>query len=190
MSKLFISSLILIFSFSVLAIEEPSFQQLDKDGDFEVRLYDQILVAEVTCQEASSYDDCSGENFRVLFNYISGTNDRNEKIDMTAPVIQTLEGQKWTMAFAMPASYLSLEDLPEAYDKRITLKAYNNLKVGVIVFSGFVNTGKINKNFDSLLGWLKTNDYNKVSTDFMIARYNSPWALPFFRRNEIWTKVQ
>jgi hypothetical protein len=190
MKNILFTAFCLLLSFNIFAIEEPAHQVLDKDGDFEVRMYDQILVAEVTCKFAKEYDDCGSENFRVLFKYITGSNERNEKIEMTAPVIQTLKNQKWTMAFAMPASYQALGELPLAFDKRITLKEYKNLKVGVKKFSGFMSTSKINSNLDQLFNWLKVNEYKKSSTDFMVARYNGPWSLPFLRRHEVWTNLQ
>ena len=63
------------------------------------------------------------DGFRVLAGYIFGGNAEEEKIAMTAPVQQSMEGEQ-EMAFMMPAQY-ALEDLyrvPEPQDQRVAFR--------------------------------------------------------------------
>jgi SOUL heme-binding protein len=84
-----------------------------------------------TTTEAISMDDSMSFMFRKLFNYISGHNDQNIKIEMTVPVSVYIEPgagpnceSKFTMAFYIPAihqqsppipsdSTVSIEERPE-----------------------------------------------------------------------------
>ena len=57
-----------------------SYKTLFSDDTFEVRLYDPVLKAKTFSSEGSN------NNFGKLFRYISGYNQKNEKIAMTTPV--------------------------------------------------------------------------------------------------------
>jgi len=81
---------------AVANIEEPNYKVVRQDGDFEVREYGSMIVAEALV--TGSLDDASGRGFRVLADYIFGNNiaaapasskGQSEKIAMTAPVMMT-----------------------------------------------------------------------------------------------------
>jgi hypothetical protein len=81
---------------AVANIEEPPYKVVRQDGDFEVREYGTMIVAEALVP--GSLDDASGRGFRLLADYIFGNNiaaapgtskGQNEKIAMTAPVMMT-----------------------------------------------------------------------------------------------------
>ena len=59
-------------------VETAKYQVIRMDRDFEIRRYDRILLA--TVKNAPS-------RFRVLFNYITGSNKSKKKVAMTSPVI-------------------------------------------------------------------------------------------------------
>lgn len=129
-----------------MAIEEPKYTVTQKNDTFEIRAYAPYVVAQT--EVTGDYDDMGGKAFRILFKYISGENQEQSKIEMTAPVIQEntkQEGQKIQMtapviqeldtknpksafySFVMPENF-TLATLPLPLDKRITLKEIPNLK--------------------------------------------------------------
>ena len=66
-----------------MAIEEPGFRVLDRDGAFELREYAPYLVAETRVE--ASFTDAGNVAFQRLFRYISGNNTAQQNIAMTAP---------------------------------------------------------------------------------------------------------
>jgi SOUL heme-binding protein len=74
-------------------IEEPAFESIKKEGDFEVRQYRGFIVAETFVK--GDMDNAGSEAFRAIAGYIFGGNisaaasssaNSSEKIAMTAPV--------------------------------------------------------------------------------------------------------
>ena len=79
LKKLFTAVLLLstLLSSNVFSAEEtPDYEQILKEGAYEIRDYPPILVAKAT----------GGNLFRTIADYIFGNNSRNEEIPMTAPV--------------------------------------------------------------------------------------------------------
>ena len=81
-----------------------------------------------------------------------------------------------------------IKDLPSPSGQDITFEKFNLDKCAVIRFSWFVNNRKIIKYKRKLQKFLDDNEY-KATSPFMINRYDSPWKLPFMRRNEILVKI-
>ena len=108
-------ALLALHSFPVMAIDEPSFQVVSRQDPFELRDYRGYVVAQTFVDGA--FDDAGNEAFRRLFRYISGANQGQVQIRMTAPVEQEaasrplagagpLEqqrvGERWRIAFVLP----------------------------------------------------------------------------------------
>ena len=72
---------------TAMAIEEPRFKVLEKDGSFELREYSTHIVAETRVE--AGFEDAGSLAFQRLFRYISGNNVAQQKIAMTAPVTQS-----------------------------------------------------------------------------------------------------
>src|SRR4030042_2787698 len=120
-----------------MAIEAPEYETVYEDRKFEIREYEDYVLAEVEID--GDFVVALQKGFRVLAGYIFGGNvsrDRidmtvpvteqavsGEKIDMTAPVISSSidEGKKYRIAFTMPSKY-TLENLPESADKTISFR--------------------------------------------------------------------
>ena len=116
-----------------MAVEEPKFRTVLKDGPFEVRDYPALTVAEVTV--TGGQWSAANQGFRLLANYIFGGNARRQSIPMTAPVVQERTGQQipmttpvtqtpgpegWVVRFIMPAGSTP-ETLPVPDDKQVHL---------------------------------------------------------------------
>lgn len=61
--------------------------------------------------------------------------------------------------------------------------------MAVLRFGGWATEDKVIKYQKTLMGYL--DQYNlSIKGKFMVAQYNSPWAIPPFRRNEIMVRVK
>lgn len=67
-----------------MAIESPKYTLERKDGDIEIRKYDDYIVAQVDIE--SDYGSALNKGFRILANYIFGANHKKSNIKMTTPV--------------------------------------------------------------------------------------------------------
>ena len=67
-----------------MTIESPAYTVEKKEGDIEIRLYDDYISAHVDLE--ADYDSALNKGFRILANYIFGANHKKSKIKMTAPV--------------------------------------------------------------------------------------------------------
>ena len=204
--KLHIYFLILFSTFSfiapmnVMAAEEPKYELIEKSGEFELRQYLQMLIAEVLVD--GDMDQASGKGFRLIADYIFGNNitetgsskkikmtapvtiePRSEEISMTIPVsLKNISG-RWQVSFVMPSKY-TLDTIPLPNNKQIMLRKVPARKVAVLEFSGFANEKNTANRTQELLKWMDKN--NLISTGSIeLSRYDPPWTLPFLRRNEI-----
>ena len=132
-----------------MAIESPRYRVVQKDNKFEIREYDDYILAEVEID--GDFSSALLKGFRVLADYIFGGNTSKAHITMTVPVVQQVagseniemiapvtsspveEGKKYIIAFTMPSKY-SLESLPEPEDKSISFRKITRHKVAAIKF--------------------------------------------------------
>ncbi len=186
-----------------MAIESPRYQTVHKDKKFEIREYEDYVVAEVEID--GNFDSALRKGFRVLADYIFGNNTSKTRINMTAPVTQqasageriemtapvtsapVAEGKRYRIAFFMPSKY-TLENLPEPVSGDISFRNVARHKVAALRFSGNLNSRLAIRKAKELETWLHENKYSKKSS-FIFAQYNPPWILGLFRRNEILTEV-
>jgi len=166
-----------------VAIEPASYQVLLKDGPFEIRLYEPMVI--VTCRET---DVDRGDGFNRLFSYISGSNQASLRIAMTAPVINYFEDPQSTTSFVMPRQY-QLQDLPQPNDPTLQLRELGKRHVAAVIFSGKINSRVIDQKTTELQGWLR--EKNKITAgNIALARYNPPFIPGFIQRNEIMIEIQ
>ena len=175
---LFISLLASVMATQANAIEEPVYQ-VEKSWEaeqIEIRAYAPRVMAVTDMAE-----DSDG-GFKVLAGYIFGGNAQEEKIAMTAPVQQSMAGEK-EMAFMMPAEY-ALKDLPEPEDQRVSFREAPAYTAAVIQFSGWASAEKADENWQQLRRFLIAEGID-ITGEPTLNQYNPPWTLPFMRRNEI-----
>ena len=191
----------------LMAIEEPKYTLMEKYEAFEIRKYSPYLVAQT--EVSGTFDERGGKAFRILIKYISGENQQQSNIKMTAPVIQENsdeEGQKISMtapviqekgkedsnsaiiSFVMPESF-TLDTLPSPSDNRITLREIPAKTVAVLQYSGGWTEERYKEHEAILIKALQDANI-KIIGEPSFARYNSPFALWFIRRNEIMIEVQ
>ncbi len=176
-------------------VEQPDYTVSMTDGAIEIRSYGSMIAAEAEVKGERKV--AFNEGFRLIAAYIFGANKPNAKIAMTAPVqqqsaqtiamtapvTQQTSGDSWKVSFIMPGSW-TLETLPMPNDPRVTLKPVPAKRMLAIRFSGSAS--------DSLIQ-AKTGELRRYAVDKklattgepLLAFYNPPWTLPFFRRNEV-----
>lgn len=202
-----IGILLLLLQGTLMAIEEPHYQVIEKNDTYEIRTYDAYIVAQT--EVSGTFYEMGTKAFKILFNYISGGNQTRSNIKMTAPVIQeksqnsgqkikmtapviqevtTNTPQKAKYSFVMPKEF-TLDTLPLPRDKRIQLIEIPSKTVAVLMYSGGWGEKKYKKHEAILLNSLKRSGITPIG-QANFARYNSPFALWFMRRNEIMIEIK
>lgn len=164
--------------------EQPFYEVVQKiSGQSEIRRYEARLAAEATVQ---SDDYSSGRNaaFRLLFDYISGSNLIQKEISMTAPVETVADKANIVrMLFFFPNKY-SLKNVPEPTDSRVRVVIVPKQNFAVLRFSGVADEELVSDKSAELLELLK-NGVWEISGSPSVFGYDPPWTLPLFRRNEV-----
>lgn len=163
--------------------EEPDFAVVRTDGDFELRDYPALVVAEVS--HAGTRERASGASFRRLAAYIFAQDrpEGGEKIAMTAPVLQDepRPGQ-WRMRFVMPAKH-TLETLPPA-PADITLTKTPARRMGALRFSGNGSGADLALMEARLREWIAAQRLMPAG-EAEFAFYDAPMIPGPLRRNEV-----
>jgi hypothetical protein len=181
---------------SAMAIEETTYEVIQKSDQFEIRDYSPHIVAEVVV--TGTLEKAGSKAFRKLFGYISGDNRSRtkiamtapvsqqaagEKIKMTAPVSQERMGDKWLVSFMMPAEF-ALETLPIPDNREIVLRQVPQRRMAAVRYSGFWSEKAYLKNKLVLEKWIRDSGLT-ITGNPIWARYNPPFTPWFMRRNEI-----
>ena len=186
------------------AIDEPAYAVVQTTDVFEVRQYAPYLVAEVVVPGPVS--EAGNQGFSLLGGYIFGKNKGERKLEMTAPVTQTalppappvkLEmtapvtqaatAGGFLVQFVMPKGY-TLATLPEPLDARVKLREVPGNRVAVIRFSGSWSQSTYEEQLQKLRSALAAAGMTTAGEP-VSSRYNSPFSLPFLRRNEVWLNL-
>jgi len=187
---------------SAMSLEQPNYTVVYKDGDIEYRQYDSYLVAETVIENSKDYSDAGNEGFRRLFRYITGGNQSQSKIAMTAPVQQTPSNEKiamtapvqqtnsvngWRVAFMLPTKY-TIETAPIPADSRIQVREVDGRLMAVLRYSGRWTESNLVEKRSSLIAAIDANGIEVVG-EVQSALYNPPYTPPFMRRNEVMVEV-
>ena len=191
----------MFLSATTMATEEAEYTVLLKEGNLEVRQYQPHIVAETVVDK--EFEDAGSEAFGRLFKYISGNNQSQQEIAMTAPVGQVAGGQeiesqeidmtapvgqtqvdgKWAVSFMMPGSF-TMQTTPKPRDERITIRQVPERTMAAIEYSGFWSKSGYEKNKARLEAWINKKGFI-VQGKPVWARYNAPFMPWFLRRNEV-----
>ena len=193
-------AIVVLTSGVAMAIEEPEYEIVADHGDFEVRRYAPMILAETRVD--SEFEKAGNEAFRRLFGYISGDNEARAKIEMTAPVVQEPSSQKiamtapvvqesddsgWRVAFVVPAEF-SWETAPRPTDPRVTLRQIPERMIAAVRFSGTWGEERFTGHEGELRELLAEHDLQPIG-EAVYARYNPPFTPWFMRRNEVMIPV-
>ena len=163
-------------------VKQAKYTVIKKLKNVEIRLYDPLVLAKV-----DGYGDVC---FNLLFDYISGNNNAQKKVEMTSPVIsQKIEmtapvlSDQDSIAFVIPEKF-TIENTPKPNDNRIKIQQIPQRYVAALKFSGRWTTANFNKKSKQLLEELQKSD-KKTKGNVFSMRYNGPFTPWFLRRNEV-----
>lgn len=178
MKKIFMilfSAILSIYSTALAQNTEIQPYEVIKEIDsVEIRFYPSATLVQTS----------GGGNFGKLFRYISGSNQTEEKIDMTAPVY--MNEDKSEMAFVMPLD-IHQKGAPEPTNKNVILRITEPRYVAAIRYSGYTSAIKELKHTKCLMKTLEDNSIEaKGAVEFL--GYDSPYKF-YNRRNEVMVEI-
>ena len=172
---LFISVLLMAQSYQTQPYEVVStFDQI------EIRYYPPAMKVQV---ESTSTNN---RNFNALFKYISGNNDRGEKIAMTTPVYMANKNGSQTMAFVLPAQYKDTAPKPNGEGVEVCQSKAGYF--AAIRYGGYSNSEKVKQYTQQLKKVLALAEKKIIGQAFVLS-YDAPYKF-YNRRNEILLEIE
>jgi hypothetical protein len=165
--------------------------------DLEIRRYPPAVAAEVRVPRNA--DDPRSTAFRKLFRYITGANEgqrdiamtapvsidndgEGQEIAMTAPVSTETEGEDVVMRFFLPSD-IAFESAPQPTDADVALVEVGARTVAVLRYTWSTGPEKAARKRAELLDMLEESGWTPTGPAYSMF-YDPPWTLPFLRRNE------
>jgi len=186
--------------------EQQPYELVRRYPHFELRRYPAHVVAEV--QVNATFNRAGNAAFRRLFNYISGNNTAQQKLAMTAPVIQREQepgpSQKLAMtapvlqsgplpgdgtssecvvAFVLPAG-MTAEAAPVPNDPEVRIRAVPGSLAAAVRFSGSGSEAAFARHNEGLQAALNLVGLAPVGPP-RFARFDPPFKPWFLRHNEV-----
>lgn len=178
MKKTYIILISAILSVHSLAVAQDTeiqpYEVIKAIDSVEIRFYPSATLVQTS----------GGNNFGKLFRYISGSNESEEKIAMTAPVY--MNEDKSEMAFVMPLD-VHQKGAPEPMGKNVSLRITEPRYVAAIRYGGYTNANKEATYTKRLMKALEDNSIEaKGAVEFL--GYDSPYKF-YNRRNEVMVEI-
>jgi len=167
-----------LWSTSRAATRSPRYTVVRRVGSVEIRDYPALTVV-----NAPMTNGAMNTGFRTLFRYITGANDRFEKIPMTTPVLVETSAESKTMGFIMPGD-ATPSTIPKSSDRTVSVTWITPTRFAVLRFPGERTAENEAKAAATLAGFL-TPEQRAQAGDPIIAYYDPPWTPVFLRRNEV-----
>jgi len=183
-----------------MTVEVPVYNVSLKDGACEIRDYPSLITAEVSV--SGERETAIAAGFRLLAIFIFGGNVREQKISMTAPVVQSPQPEKvamttpaiqqaagtaWIVRFIMPRGF-TLRTLPAPTNPKVHLVALPATRFAIIRFTGLTQAGDIAKQIKRLETFIEKRHLH-VTGVISLARYDPAWRFWFLRHNELMVPI-
>jgi len=172
-----------------MVLENPKYELISKHDGFEIRRYSEMIIA--TTSVKADYKSSTSSGFRRIANYIFGGNDKEMKISMTAPVITDCPSEDlevYKVSFVMPREH-SMKDLPKANTEDVSIQKEALGEVAVFPFGGWATEFR-SMSYKKIFATHLQQSSIETRGGFMVAQYNSPYALPMFRKNELMVRIK
>ncbi len=164
------------------ATESPEYTLVARDGKVEICDYPALTLATTPMLDAKSND-----GFGKLFRFITGSNERSQKIEMTAPVLIDREAGQSTMSFIMPRKTVDT-GVPNPTGGSVILGKMDAARYAVLRFEGRQTAENERNAIATLRGWLAEQDVT-AKGDAVFAYYDPPWTPIPWRRNEVMVRI-
>ncbi|MFQ5566827.1 MAG: heme-binding protein [Paracoccaceae bacterium] len=162
--------------------ERPEYVVVSTEGNFEIRDYATMVVAQFTMR--GTYRRSVSKGYIRLEQYFLGENTVPEPIKMTVPtMVRDDLASGWTTMFVLPKGYRA-ETAPRPIDQRIRIVEFPPRRVAVIEFSGKLNEFVMREQVEKLDAWLAAKGIAHRG-DFTLAGYSTPWTPKRWRKNEV-----
>ena len=202
-----------------MAAEEPKFELIAQDGSYEIRRYAPVIIAETLVSGDMDAASGKGFRLIADYifgnNSLAGkaADNASQKIAMTVPVaMEPVAGPakiamttpvtaeplssassmstatEWRIHFVMPAAY-TVPTLPRPNNAAVTLRELPARTVAVLTYSGLNTASRVQEKTGELSAWMNARGMEPTGAP-VLARYNPPWTLPMWRRNEIQVQVK
>lgn len=178
MNPRFVVLCLLALTSLAMATETPDYKVLTQDGKFEVRDYPALTLV-----RTSSGDG----DFMRLFRYISGGNEADREIAMTAPVLMKHQGEDRGMSFIVPRD-VAAGKVPAPKDAAVKMDQLPPGHFAVYRYSGGRNEVNEQEALAKLRTWIDKRRL-EVTGDPLFGYYDPPWIPPFLRRNEVMLRI-
>ncbi len=170
--------LLVVGSMQSMATEIPDYKVVTEDGKFEVREYPELALVRTAAGEG---------DFMRLFRYISGANESEQKIAMTAPVLMKHEGENKGMSFIVPREVAAAK-VPAPKDAAVEKDELPAGRFAVYRYSGGRNDANEQEALEKLRAWSKERNI-ETAGEPIFGYYDPPWIPPFLRRNEVMLRI-
>ncbi len=159
--------------------QSPEYKVVQKEGSFEIRDYPELTIVSTPMQKRG--EDGS---FMKLFRFISGRNERTQKISMTTPVLMT-GAESGIMSFILPEDVVR-QGVPTPSNPEVTISTKPPARYATYRFSGPSKPHPSEVAAKKLLAWVDSKHLPTPGSPSPIyAYYNPPWTPGFMRRNEV-----
>lgn len=201
-------------------LEKPNYQITDQYDGFEIREYDDYIVAKVKVDQEGRRG--LNQGFTVIADFIFGNNtsgNTSESIAMTSPVIDENESQQISMtspvideitseeiSMTTPVNdergtgerYISfvmpskytMENLPKPNNDDVIIEEVKGLRVATKIVKGSSNLDRMNEKLAELRIELNDERIEFVEDNHSFAFYDPPLTPVFLKRNEVMIKLK
>ena len=166
--------------FGWITEETPKFTLLKTIESAQLRRY----APQIRIRSTNSIESPRGYGFRPLARYIFGGNDQSKYISMTAPVLETMVQSEQTMDFVLP-SCLKMDQLPKPNDSNVEILEIPEQDFLVITFNGNPRSEDLVQSKLQELREIAQQNSVEIEGNYILAIYNPPWTIHYFRKNEI-----
>jgi hypothetical protein len=155
--------------------EKLPYELIESRDGFELRHYPRHVVAEVSIR--GGFMNAGNAAFGPLVSYISGRNERAQKIAMTAPVIQSsTDASTHVVSFMNPTGDV------------VSTRVVEPTNMAAIRFGGGWNEERFMGFAEKLLESVKAAGLEVVG-EVQFARFDPPWKPGFLKHNEVLVEV-
>jgi effector-binding domain-containing protein len=149
---------------------------LKEENGFEIRQYDPYVIMKVKGE--------SNRGFGVLFDYISGSNAKNQKIKMTVPVLTDVEASDY-IAFTMPKAVSG--DAPSPSNPNVQIVPIPAKTYLATRFKGSMRHA--GRAVEALKEYAKTKALRLIGEPLLL-RYQGPFMPNFLKDNDVMIEIE